>query len=1358
MKNDGVCKLLYKQRPKKDMVRHYPKPRSKKNSPSQSFNDAIVKASTGQRVTRPTKVSNIVQSIQQYEAEILGILKRDYFDERKSFTQALIAARAERVVEATMDGTGNVAKDRITKQHLIGDGILAIPSVQDGILPIGSVIYKSFIRNEDGTFKYYNWLQQRNILTRHYGEKPLQVVGNMICPIVGYLIHDREDLNLIPNTYLPRNPFYAMFMTHVMWILVHMSESMRCLCKRGNRIFSERLQLPTITILKRSKIISVYTATQEIYTITTTYRVLLNFKTDFASSWENMYPLMYAVMQNVHQRLNSPAVVVHQRVTHLEMEIKVVTHATRPIMTASVNFQEKLRQRQQNKTIVAQKVVVKNARYCGPSPHLLQPECDVVFVTTNRGYYSEQSVPEPVSVVGVYFGEGISLQAELKHMSHSMFGHNIPMYSSETTTMGFCKAVQQICKQRYSGRDNISRMDPKKNFPSISAQYKPTVCKSALLNFNTMHRKDMDMEEMYNYHSASNCSRDLSMLVIGANAETPYELHKAKHVFFGLPQGKRSTQSFCPNWDYVSEEEYKNLLETLQYDAHYSEPQKRTFTACIQSVLKKDNSGRGANETYRRAPSESRGGAQASRSSSYRRAESESREPSEMPSSRQSSMPRDSVPPGNGRESPTYSGTSPPPAESIPSSQPSAARPASAPDTLSGGAASPQTPRQSSGPSASSGTSAVPAQPPSETALLNALPFSREQALAGQPTAPAGTEDSWSFADRKKYYNDMYNYWRQEPQRSYCSMYDYDLYYKMYNWYFAEERGWMQWMDTTRKYGMPPGMPPEEMTKCLRHWKLHTNHSDDEVPFIPGYDNPADQKQRTTVVQYHPMELPTPRGRGSQSAASSRRASPDNMDSSRPGSPRAGGAHPALATRPPSPMLQSRPASPGPPQDPKPPKLKGNYTDEELRQNVNQWIDWYSNHPDEAQRNERELKELMAKSLRLNVRINSRPSAPKSNASNADRLAYYTELLAWTNKHKTNTENEKQQLTLIEATKKHFEKLVQQDVAMARAKSRQAKSTSSSDESNGSVEESPVATTTPPNGSVEESPVATTTPPNGSDQSQTAPSPMEGSDTTKPRTPGGDHDPSQSDMITRLNTYIQWYEYFERLVKYCEEKKDTEYACYRYAQDFLDYNHHDAPPDNWKVTEAFATGESWPAPIPQNCKNYYAKQQFFQQVVCWYALHYDLRNPANGMSNDQWEQFRLADDWLIAASPMFDPDPDNKNIYRDNQTKEFMETEQIRTKKARRREEYEVSEDGSNRPASGRRRQADQEGVVEMYDSPDNGVAGGAGSISDNGRGGSNDGFLAEFDPMGFYSERLTISEVIAAALQPSIFDEELYM
>jgi hypothetical protein len=56
---------------------------------------------------------------------------------------------------------------------------------------------------------------------------------------------------------------------------------------------------------------------------------------------------------------------------------------------------------------------------------------------------------------------------------------------------------------------------------------------------------------------------------------------------------------------------------------------------------------------------------------------------------------------------------------------------------------------------------------------------------------------------------------------------------------------------------------------------------------------------------------------------------------------------------------------------------------------------------------------------------------------------------------------------------------------------------------------------------------------------------------------------------------------------------------------------------------------------------------------------------------------------------------------------------------------------------------------------PGDGVAGGAGSIGDSGRG---DNLLAEFDPMGFYSERLTISEVIAAALQPSIFDEELYM
>ncbi len=108
-------------------------------------------------------------------------------------------------------------------------------------------------------------------------------------------------------------------------------------------------------------------------------------------------------MQNVHKRLNSPAVVVNQLVTHSEIDIKVVTHATRPIMTALEIFQDNLRQHQQNKTIVAQNLMVKNARYCDPSPHLLYPESNVVFFTTNRGFYPEISEAGSVSVVDLYF-------------------------------------------------------------------------------------------------------------------------------------------------------------------------------------------------------------------------------------------------------------------------------------------------------------------------------------------------------------------------------------------------------------------------------------------------------------------------------------------------------------------------------------------------------------------------------------------------------------------------------------------------------------------------------------------------------------------------------------------------------------------------------------------------------------------------------------------------------------------------------------------------------------------------------------------------------------------------------------------
>ncbi len=76
-----------------------------------------------------------MQSIQQYEAEILGILKRDYFDERKKVTMALIAARADPVVEARVNGYNFVTRDPSTRQYLLGDGIVEKASIdEDGNL------------------------------------------------------------------------------------------------------------------------------------------------------------------------------------------------------------------------------------------------------------------------------------------------------------------------------------------------------------------------------------------------------------------------------------------------------------------------------------------------------------------------------------------------------------------------------------------------------------------------------------------------------------------------------------------------------------------------------------------------------------------------------------------------------------------------------------------------------------------------------------------------------------------------------------------------------------------------------------------------------------------------------------------------------------------------------------------------------------------------------------------------------------------------------------------------------------------------------------------------------------------------
>jgi hypothetical protein len=452
-----------------------------------------------------------------------------------------------------------------------------------------------FMSKTDMPQESYNRIWQEDFLNIHENANqiPFQVIGNNVCPVIGYFL-TTEQLQRIYKSYLPEHPFYAMYMKHVLWVLSHLSENMKSLCRYNTKIVHPTLPPPYITIKKRTTTVTVYTARHQISTLTTIYKAKLDMNwTCSPESWCNIDFMMAAVLTQLELTPHKPyaknfKTYQFQKVQYLELEIKVVTHAIKNLTNTPNNFLGRLKQMNDMKKVMAQKTSVKG-RYVGTSPDLLQPNCEVVFVTTNKGDFKEHdenNIPFQVvyippgdnrkppmpqeymyrytdwvntsKMVGMLIGEGLPIQVTLKNANHSMFGHNFSHLPSEVVTMGFCKAVEEMVSNLTKPRGDSINHFCQEEVTEISL----TWAESASKNFSHQNKK-VDKYDHDQYHSASICNRHMNFLVIGNNNQSPYGVQRVKYVFLALPQGLISSKSFCPGWDRVSDKDYQEAMKPI---------------------------------------------------------------------------------------------------------------------------------------------------------------------------------------------------------------------------------------------------------------------------------------------------------------------------------------------------------------------------------------------------------------------------------------------------------------------------------------------------------------------------------------------------------------------------------------------------------------------------------------------------------------------------------------------------------------------------------------------------------------------------------------------------------------------------
>lgn len=377
-------------------------------------------------------------------------------------------------------------------------------------------------------------------------EVPLRVYGNETCPVIGYLMNE-NGLRQITNKYSDHG-FYQMYMEHVLWVLYHLTENVRGLCYNGSKMTSKDLPPPMINASRLNKPTVMYVGDNIVTLHNTVFKARLDF--DWGQHlvpWSSIHANMKEIVQELNNNMPSRRYDTH-KVSHLELKITMTTYTIKPLHTDTTNFVNKMLVKTEPSDILCQHISVRGMYY-GNSNYICQPQSELVFVTTNRGWYEANAEISNPAMIMMHLGYGLPLQTNIAETKKPMFGHNYSSIPSDVTSESISKGIANIVrKPQDSARGRLDQMWSsvvnQLTDPEIDVMFS-----SWERNFQRNNLKQVDELDKINYHYMSNCSRHMTFVAKGKALPNPFIPIRLISVVIGLPQGNFSQDGFAPAWD-----------------------------------------------------------------------------------------------------------------------------------------------------------------------------------------------------------------------------------------------------------------------------------------------------------------------------------------------------------------------------------------------------------------------------------------------------------------------------------------------------------------------------------------------------------------------------------------------------------------------------------------------------------------------------------------------------------------------------------------------------------------------------------------------------------------------------------------
>lgn len=572
---------------------------------NKAFHRKIRQADLGRSVLNPTRLTNSIALFRDSDAKYQAALAQFCLNE--SAIKEVIAKRSSREVDENdcltdvntraiskpmtyineYDGSFHYHHADIIISHLMRDDTamknyyLKFLDMGDNHFPdeISSLKEMSTRQNgpqqfdtsfsfvPEGPLKFYKnkarYCKVSQFDTLSDSQVPLRVYGNEPCPVFGYLI-DKDTLESVKNKY-SNHPFYKLYTEHVIYGLHHLSKPAKAAHWKRSMMTSRILGTPSVSTPFNNRPVTHYTGTHEV----TVHDRIYNMRIDIGDkAWIEMSNEMLKPI------LDRPGeTFAHQKVSYLMLNISITTYTARENPSFTGDTMERIKKMTKPSTILAQHITVRGT-YFGNAPceYMFQPQCSLVFSTTNRGYHATMSRDENVkeknpALITHHFGYGLPAQMEVGG-SFNFCGNNFPSLPTELAFSSVIDGVPKIISK-------LSKFEAKENADlGISEHLKDCVLKTIKKTFEVYNKKTSDEVAMVQHYHTSQCTREHGFLVSGQEYADQCMARRVRCIHLVMPQGDLYlSDGFAPDWDWpLDTEKYYQDKAVKQYVSGMSTP------------------------------------------------------------------------------------------------------------------------------------------------------------------------------------------------------------------------------------------------------------------------------------------------------------------------------------------------------------------------------------------------------------------------------------------------------------------------------------------------------------------------------------------------------------------------------------------------------------------------------------------------------------------------------------------------------------------------------------------------------------------------------------------------------------------